>query len=92
MPHAIATKESLPQERVPLVIPQDYSYRYREMNLRYRRNDPTKHDVIREVGSNELGFLRKQRHSPYIYKKMTHWYINGQNPELNEYFIEDLRF
>uniref|UniRef100_A0A9J2Q3I5 Chromo domain-containing protein n=1 Tax=Ascaris lumbricoides TaxID=6252 RepID=A0A9J2Q3I5_ASCLU len=57
MPHAIATKESLPQERVPLVIPQDYSYRYREMNLRYRRNDPTKHDVIREVGSNEIAVM-----------------------------------
>ncbi|VDK53405.1 unnamed protein product [Anisakis simplex] len=49
MPRAIATKESLPPERVPLVIPQDYSYRYREMNLRYRKTDSARQDVAREL-------------------------------------------
>ncbi|VDM40594.1 unnamed protein product [Toxocara canis] len=57
MPRAIATKESLPPERVPLVIPQDNSYRYREMNLRYRKSDSGRQDVAREVESEEIAVM-----------------------------------
>lgn len=58
MPQSLATKESLPSGRVALVIPQDYSSRYREMNLR-RRGDNSKSDAAREVGPEEIAVMER---------------------------------
>lgn len=48
------TKEPIPSDRVPVVIPQDNSSRYREMNLRNRRGDSSKNGVARTVGPVEV--------------------------------------
>ncbi|MFH4973644.1 hypothetical protein AB6A40_000353 [Gnathostoma spinigerum] len=67
MPQSLITKDILPPTRVPLVIPQDYSTRYREMNLRHRKGNTTKNGVCREVGPLEIEVMeRLTKHSSVL--------------------------
>ncbi|OZC08113.1 zinc finger, C2H2 type [Onchocerca flexuosa] len=54
IPHALVTTDTIPPDRVPVLIPQDNSSRYREMNLRNRKGDSSKNGVARKVGSEEV--------------------------------------
>lgn len=40
VPKNMAEKEPLLSDKVTLIVPQDHSIKYREMNLRRRDNDP----------------------------------------------------
>ncbi|KAL3989786.1 C2H2-type zinc finger family protein [Acanthocheilonema viteae] len=59
IPHALVTVDTIPPDRVPVLIPQDNSSRYREMNLRNRKGDSSKNGVARKVGSEELKILER---------------------------------
>ncbi|KAM3728969.1 Zinc finger protein [Dirofilaria immitis] len=59
VPHALVTTDVIPPDRVPVLIPQDNSSRYREMNLRNRKGDSSKNGVARKVGSEELEILER---------------------------------
>ncbi|VDK70067.1 unnamed protein product, partial [Onchocerca ochengi] len=59
IPHALITTDTIPLDRVPVLIPQDNSSRYREMNLRNRKGDSSKNGVARKVGSEELKILER---------------------------------
>ncbi|VDN38636.1 unnamed protein product [Gongylonema pulchrum] len=52
-PSDIAQKEPIPSDRVAVVLPQDNFMRYRDMNLRNRRNDSSKNGVARVADANE---------------------------------------
>lgn len=57
IPHALVTVDTIPPDRVPVLIPQDNSSRYREMNLRNRKGDSSKNGVARKVGSEEVFYF-----------------------------------
>ncbi|VDM11645.1 unnamed protein product [Wuchereria bancrofti] len=59
IPHALVTVDTVPPDRVAVVIPQDNSSRYREMNLRNRKGDSSKNGVARKVGTEELKILER---------------------------------
>uniref|UniRef100_A0A0R3RMM0 C2H2-type domain-containing protein n=1 Tax=Elaeophora elaphi TaxID=1147741 RepID=A0A0R3RMM0_9BILA len=59
IPHALVTVDTIPPDRVPVLIPQDNSSRYREMNLRNRKGDSSKNGIARKVGSEELKILER---------------------------------
>ncbi|EFO17660.1 zinc finger protein [Loa loa] len=59
IPHALVTTDTIPPDRVPVLIPQDNSSRYREMNLRNRKGDSSKNGVARKVGTEELKILER---------------------------------
>ncbi|VIO88326.1 Zinc finger, C2H2 type family protein [Brugia malayi] len=59
IPHALVTVDTVPADRVAVVIPQDNSSRYREMNLRNRKGDSAKNGVARKVGTEELKILER---------------------------------
>ncbi|VDN08059.1 unnamed protein product [Thelazia callipaeda] len=54
IPLALISTDSIPSDRVPVIIPQDNSSRYREMNLRNRKGDSSKNGIARKVGSEEI--------------------------------------
>ncbi|KAL3989780.1 hypothetical protein ACH3XW_28990 [Acanthocheilonema viteae] len=59
IPHALITVDTIPSNRVPVLIPQDNSSCCREMNLRNRKGDSSKNGVARKVGSEELKILER---------------------------------
>lgn len=51
----MAIKKRIPEDRTVLVIPQDNSIRYREMQLRTRRNaNDAKNAICRELCSQDV--------------------------------------
>uniref|UniRef100_A0A1I7XC91 C2H2-type domain-containing protein n=1 Tax=Heterorhabditis bacteriophora TaxID=37862 RepID=A0A1I7XC91_HETBA len=59
IPTTLAQKESLPDDRVILLMPQDHSSKYREMQLRNRRDTGSKQDVVREISGVEIQCLER---------------------------------
>uniref|UniRef100_A0AAF5RTM3 C2H2-type domain-containing protein n=1 Tax=Wuchereria bancrofti TaxID=6293 RepID=A0AAF5RTM3_WUCBA len=59
IPHSLIAVDTIPPDRVAVVIPQDNSSRYREMNLRNRKGDSAKNGVARKVGTEELKILER---------------------------------
>lgn len=55
LPIDLAVKKRIPDDRTVLVIPQDNSIRYREMQLRTRRNlNDAKNNICRELSAEDV--------------------------------------
>ncbi|VDO59741.1 unnamed protein product, partial [Onchocerca flexuosa] len=59
IPHAPVTTDTISPDRIPILIPQDSSNCYREMNLGNHKGDSSKNGVARKVGSEELKILER---------------------------------
>uniref|UniRef100_A0A0R3S7D3 C2H2-type domain-containing protein n=1 Tax=Elaeophora elaphi TaxID=1147741 RepID=A0A0R3S7D3_9BILA len=64
IPYALVTVDTMPPDRFPVLIPQDNSGCYREMNLRNRGSDSSKNGIARKVGSEETVEIRGRSLSP----------------------------
>ncbi|CAI4226006.1 unnamed protein product [Auanema sp. JU1783] len=59
MPLNMPQKEIIPEDKIVVVMPQDHSSKYREMQLRNRRDPQSKQETTREFSSAEIAILEK---------------------------------